>query len=163
MIRPFRSEVERYGDYSKAGETVYDHPFQFGSKRTGPDLAREGVKTTRNYKPDSWHYNHFLSPQKMVAESIMPPYPWIIKDDLNTSHTAAKIRVMMTMGVPYPEGFDKRAVNHLNKQAHQIAQGLRDGGIDVEDQKEVIALIAYIQRLGTDIYKDSNESLFSED
>jgi cytochrome c oxidase cbb3-type subunit I/II len=69
---------------------------------------------------------------------------------------------MMMMGVPYPEGFDERAVDHLKKQANQIAQGLRDGGIDVEDQKEVIALIAYIQRLGTDIYKDSNESIFSE-
>ncbi|MDY0084716.1 MAG: cytochrome-c oxidase, cbb3-type subunit I [Bacteroidales bacterium] len=162
MIRPFRSEVERYGDYTKAGETVYDRPFQFGSKRTGPDLAREGVKTSRNYKPDAWHYNHFMSPQKMVAESIMPPYPWIIENDLNTSTTAGKIRAMMKLGVPYPDGFDTKALDHLQKQANQIAQGLRDGGIDVADQKEVIALIAYIQRLGTDIHRESNESIFSE-
>lgn len=80
MVRPFRSEVERYGDYSKAGEVVYDHPFQFGSKRTGPDLARAGVQSGPMYKPASWHYNHFLSPQKMVAQSIMPPYPWVDKE-----------------------------------------------------------------------------------
>lgn len=154
MVRPFRSEVERYGDYTKAGETVYDHPFQFGSKRTGPDLAREGVKTGKVYKPDSWHYNHFNNPQKMVAQSIMPPYPWIINNTLNTSSTAKKIRVMQTLGVPYPEGYDAKAVEDLKKQAGRIAQGLRDGGIDVADDKEVIALIAYIQRLGTDIYKN---------
>ncbi len=153
MIRPFRSEVERYGDYTKAGETVYDHPFQFGSKRTGPDLAREGVKTGPIYKPDSWHYNHFSNPQKMVAQSIMPPYPWIISNTLNTSHTAKKIRVMQTLGVPYPEGYADKAVEDLKRQAAGIAQGLRDGGIDVADDKEVIALIAYIQRLGTDIKK----------
>ncbi len=154
MVRPFRSEVERYGEYSKAGEVVYDHPFQFGSKRTGPDLAREGVKTEKNYKPDSWHYNHFFNPQKMVAQSIMPPYPWLIRNSLDTGLTAKKIRVMQKLGVPYPDGFAEKAVEELKKQANSIAQGLRDGGIDVTDDKEVIALIAYIQRLGTDIYKD---------
>lgn len=157
MVRPFRSEVERYGDYTKAGETVYDHPFQFGSRRAGPDLARSGVKTGPMYKPDSWHYNHFLSPQKMVAQSIMPPYPWLIKNDLDISTTAKKIEVMQFLGVPYPEGFAERANDHLMKQANQIAQGLRDGGIDVADTKEVIALIAYIQRLGRDIH--SNETV----
>ncbi|PKP52704.1 MAG: cytochrome C oxidase Cbb3 [Bacteroidetes bacterium HGW-Bacteroidetes-1] len=153
MIRPFRSEVERYGDYSKAGESVYDHPFQFGSKRTGPDLAREGVKTGPIYKPDSWHYNHFLSPQKMISQSIMPPYPWIINNDLDISSTPKKIRVMQLLGVPYPDGYAEKANEDLKKQANKIAQGLRDGGIEVEDGKEVIALIAYIQRLGTDIHK----------
>lgn len=157
MVRPFRSEVERYGDYTKAGETVYDHPFQFGSRRAGPDLARSGVKTGPMYKPDSWHYNHFLSPQKMVSQSIMPPYPWLIKNDLDISTTAKKIEVMQFLGVPYPEGFAERANDHLLKQANQIAQGLRDGGIDVADTKEVIALIAYIQRLGRDIH--SNETV----
>lgn len=153
MIRPFRSEVERYGEYSKAGEAVYDHPFQYGSKRTGPDLAREGVKGGPIYKPDSWHYNHFLDPQKMVAQSIMPPYPWLITRDLDISSTPKKIRVMQSLGVPYPEGYAEKANDDLLKQANQIAQGLRDGGIEVEDTKEVIALIAYIQRLGTDIKK----------
>ncbi|MDP2238498.1 MAG: cytochrome-c oxidase, cbb3-type subunit I [Bacteroidales bacterium] len=161
MVRPFRSEVERYGDYTKAGETVYDHPFQFGSRRTGPDLARSGVKSGPMYKPDSWHYNHFLEPQKMVAQSIMPPYPWLIKNDLDISTTPRKIKVMQILGVPYPEGYADKANDDLKKQANKIAQGLRDGGIQVEDTKEVIALIAYIQRLGTDIY-NTEGSKFSE-
>lgn len=161
MVRPFRSEVERYGDYSKAGESVYDHPFQFGSKRTGPDLAREGVKGGPMYKPNSWHYNHFLSPQKMVAESIMPPFPWLINNDLDYSSISKKISVMMTLGVPYPEGFENQAKDHLLKQANEIAQGLRNEGIDVADTKEVIALIAYIQRLGTDIHKTDGSSAFT--
>jgi cytochrome c oxidase cbb3-type subunit I/II len=161
MVRPFRSEVERYGDYSKAGESVYDHPFQFGSKRTGPDLAREGVKGGPMYKPNSWHYNHFMSPQKMVAESIMPPFPWLINNDLDYSSIAKKISVMQTLGVPYPEGFENQAKDHLLKQANEIAQGLRNEGIEVADTKEVIALIAYIQRLGTDIHKTDNTSAFT--
>ncbi len=152
LIRPFRSETERYGDYTKAGETVYDHPFQFGSKRTGPDLAREGVKTLPNYKPNSWHYNHMLDPQKMNAESIMPPYPWIINNDLDVSNLESKIRVMQTLGVPYPEGYDKKALADLKAQAHEIGEDLRKAGIKVDDNKEIIALIAYLQRLGTDIY-----------
>ncbi|NOU47511.1 MAG: cytochrome-c oxidase, cbb3-type subunit I [Bacteroidales bacterium] len=161
MVRPFRSEVERYGDYSKAGETVYDHPFQFGSKRTGPDLSREGVVGGPMHKPNSWHYNHFLSPQKMVAESIMPPFPWIINNDLDYSSIAKKISVMKTLGVPYPEGFENQAKDHLLKQANEIAQGLRNEGIDVADTKEVIALIAYIQRLGVDIHKTDGSSAFT--
>jgi cytochrome c oxidase cbb3-type subunit I/II len=153
MVRPFRSEVERYGDYSKAGEAVYDHPFQFGSKRTGPDLARAGVPGSLVNKPNSWHYNHFLDPQKMIPQSIMPPYPWLIKRDLDISSTPKKIRVMQALGVPYPDGYDQIANDDLMKQANQIAQGLRNEGIEVDDTKEVIALIAYIQRLGADIHK----------
>lgn len=152
MIRPFRSETERYGEYTKAGETVYDHPFQFGSKRTGPDLSRIGVKTLPNYKPDSWHFNHMQNPQKLNAESIMPPYPWLIENDLDVSTTASKIEVMMSLGVPYPEGYEDVAIDDLHAQAEKIAQGLRDGGIQVENNKEIIALIAYLQRLGTDVY-----------
>ncbi len=158
QIRPFRSETERYGDYSKAGETVYDHPFQFGSKRTGPDLAREGVKSLPNYKPNSWHYNHMLDPQKMNAESIMPPYPWIIENTLDVSNLASKIRVMQKLGVPYPEGYDEKALDDLKKQAHTIGEDLRSGGIQVDDNKEIIALIAYLQRLGTDIYNTNQLS-----
>jgi cytochrome c oxidase cbb3-type subunit I/II len=154
MIRPFRSEVVRYGDYSKAGESVYDFPFQFGSKRTGPDLAREGVQSLPNYKPDSWHYNHMINPQQLNAESVMPPYPWLAEWDLDVSNTASKIDVMTYLGVPYPEGYADKAVDDLNAQAVKIAKGLRDGGIEVENNKEIIALIAYLQRLGTDVYKD---------
>jgi cytochrome c oxidase cbb3-type subunit I/II len=158
MIRPFRSEVERYGEYSKAGEFVYDHPFQWGSRRTGPDLAREGVKTGKIYKPDSWHYEHLVDPQKTNIQSIMPPYPWLAKNDINMECIPKKIRAMQTLGVPYAEGYDEKAVADLKKQANEIASGLRAGGIEVEDQKQIIALIAYMQRLGTDITKDAGTS-----
>ncbi|RLD58475.1 MAG: cytochrome C oxidase Cbb3 [Bacteroidetes bacterium] len=155
MIRPFRSEVERYGEYSKSGEFVYNHPFQWGSRRTGPDLAREGVKTGKIYKPDAWHYEHFVNPQKTNIQSIMPPYPWLATNDMDIESIPKKIRAMQTLGVPYPEGYDEKAIDDLKKQAHQIASGLRAEGIEVEDQKEIIALIAYMQRLGTDISKDA--------
>jgi cytochrome c oxidase cbb3-type subunit I/II len=153
MVRPFRSETERYGEYAKAGETVYDHPFQFGSKRNGPDLSRSGVKTGKMYKPDSWHYNHMLDPRSVSSQSIMPAYPWLISDKLDISKTARKIRVMQTLGVPYPEGYDEIANEELMKQATEIANGLKASGIEVEADREIIALIAYLQRLGTDIYK----------
>jgi cytochrome c oxidase cbb3-type subunit I/II len=154
MIRPFRSETERYGEYTKAGEGVYDFPFQYGSKRTGPDLAREGVTSLPNYKPNSWHYNHMLDPQKMNAESIMPPYPWLITRNIDIASTPAKIRAMIKLGVPYPKDYPEKAILDLKKQAHEIAENLRQSGIQVDDNKEIIALIAYLQRLGTDIYKD---------
>ncbi len=153
QIRPFRSEVERYGEYSKAGEFVYDHPFQWGSKRTGPDLHRIGGKY-----PDAWHYNHMLNPETMSPGSIMPPYPWIIDDDLDKSDLATKIRVMQTLGVPYPEDYDNIAVHDLEKQAAEIAASLNDQGVEADPNKEIIALIAYLQRLGTDIKKGGNHS-----
>jgi cytochrome c oxidase cbb3-type subunit I/II len=153
LVRPFRSETERYGEYSKVGEFVYDHPFQFGSKRNGPDLAREGVKTGKQYKPDSWHYNHMMDPRKVSSQSIMPAYPWLIKDKLNISRTARKIRVMQTLGVPYPAGYDQQANADLVKQAEGIAAGLKASGIEVSPDKEIIAVIAYLQRLGSDISK----------
>ncbi len=153
LVRPFRSETERYGEYSKAGEFVYDHPFQWGSKRNGPDLAREGVTTGKNYKPDSWHYNHMMDPRKLNEQSIMPAYPWLIRNDLNVSYTPRKIRVMQSLGVPYEEGYDSKALEDLKNQATQIATGLKSSGIEVEPDKEVIAIIAYLQRLGTDITK----------
>lgn len=151
LIRPLRSETERYGEYSKAGEFVYDHPFQWGSKRTGPDLAREGVKTGRLYKPDSWHYNHMDDPRKLNEQSIMPRYSWLLRNDLNTRTTPRKISVMQYLGVPYPEGYKEQANTDLANQARQIADGLKAAGIEAESQKEIIALIAYLQRLGTDI------------
>lgn len=146
MIRPFRSEVARYGEYSKAGEFVYDHPFQWGSKRTGPDLAREGGKY-----PDSWHFNHMLDPTTMSPGSIMPAYPWMIEKDLDVSSTAAKIKAMQTLGVPYEEGYDKIANDELQKQALQIQASLKKDGINCSEKKEIIALIAYLQRMGKDI------------
>jgi cytochrome c oxidase cbb3-type subunit I/II len=146
MIRPFRSETARYGEYSKAGEFVYDHPFQWGSKRTGPDLHRIGGKY-----PDSWHFNHMLDPTTMSPGSIMPAYPWLLDDDLDTSSTPAKIRAMKTLGVPYPEGYDRYANAELVKQSDSIASSLKKDGIEILSSKEIVALIAYLQRMGTDI------------
>ncbi len=151
QVRPFRSETERYGEYSKAGEYVYDHPFQWGSKRTGPDLHRVGGKY-----PDAWHYNHMQAPESMSPGSIMPPYPWLISDDLDLSTTAKKIRVMQTLGVPYPEGYDEIAIDDLREQAEKIVASLKESGIETEWNKEIVALIAYLQRLGTDIKGEKN-------
>lgn len=148
MIRPFRSETERYGDYSKSGEFIYDRPFLWGSKRTGPDLHRVGEKY-----PDSWHYNHMLDPESMSPNSIMPPYPWLIKDKINTAIIPKQIETLQFLGTPYPEGFADEAVADLEKQAAEVAASLRKDGIEDEEleQREIIALIAYLQRLGTDI------------
>lgn len=147
MIRPFRSETERYGEYSKAGEFVYDHPFQWGSKRTGPDLHRIGKKY-----PDAWHYNHMNNPVSTSPGSIMPPYPWLLENDLNVEYTAAKIEAMQTLGVPYGEDFAQQAEANLKRQASQIAESLKSQGIaEANADREIIALIAYLQRLGTDI------------
>jgi cytochrome c oxidase cbb3-type subunit I/II len=146
MVRPFRSEVARYGEYSKAGEFVYDHPFQWGSKRTGPDLARIGGKY-----PDSWHFNHMYEPSSMSPGSIMPSYTWLFENDIDTAITGAKIRAMQTLGVPYAAGFDKLANNALMQQAATIQQNLKKDMIDIKSNKEIVALIAYLQRVGTDI------------
>lgn len=152
QVRPFRSETERYGEYAKAGEYVYDHPFQWGSKRNGPDLSREGVVTGRQYKPNSWHYNHMLNPKLLNEQTIMPAYPWLISDNLDITTTPRKIRVMQMLGVPYPDGYDKTANDDLMKQAQAIADDLRSQGINVEPGKEIIAMIAYLQRLGKDVH-----------
>lgn len=146
MIRPFRDEVARYGEYSKAGEFVYDHPFQWGSKRTGPDLARIGGKY-----PDSWHYNHMLEPQSMSPGSIMPSYPWLLDDAIDTVTTAARIRAMQTLGVPYEKGYDQIANKELMAQAAKISKNLKADKIETAPNKEIIAMIAYLQRIGVDI------------
>jgi cytochrome c oxidase cbb3-type subunit I/II len=149
MIRPFRDEVARYGEYSKAGEFVYDHPFQWGSKRTGPDLGREGGN--KNKRPDSWHYNHLYDPTSTSPGSIMPRYIWLLDNAIDTNSTPAKIRAMTTLGVPYPAGYDKAANNDLMKQAGEIAASLKKDKIETPANTEVVALIAYLQRLGRDI------------
>ena len=146
MIRPFRSETVRYGEYSKAGEFVYDHPFLWGSKRTGPDLHRLGGKY-----PDSWHYNHMLEPELISPGSIMPAYPNLFENRLNTASTSDKISAMRTVGVPYPEGYEAQANEDLKKQAISISDNLAKDNIKVAHDKEIVALIAYLQRLGTDI------------
>lgn len=145
-VRPFRSETERYGEYSKAGEYVYDHPFLWGSKRTGPDLHRLGGKYSH-----AWHFNHMLDPTTMSPGSIMPPYPWLIEQKLDTTSTAPKIRALKKLGVPYAENYDLIANNDLSRQADGISENLAKDNIKVKADREIIALIAYLQRLGTDI------------
>ncbi len=149
MIRPFRSETERYGEYSKAGEYVYDHPFLWASKRTGPDLHREGVGKLR--KPDAWHYNHMDNPRSMSPGSIMPVYPWLLEDSNDYKYLSRKISVMRTLGVPYEEGYEDQALADLKEQAEGIVANLKDSGIETTWDKEIISLIAYLQKLGTGI------------
>jgi cytochrome c oxidase cbb3-type subunit I/II len=146
MVRPFRSETERYGEYSKAGEFVYDHPFLWGSKRTGPDLHRIGGKYG-----DSWHYNHMLAPDAVSTGSIMPAYPWLFEQVIDRELTAGKIKALRTIGVPYQPGYEHAANADLDRQAKRIAENLQMEGIEVAPDAEIIALIAYLQRLGQDI------------
>ena len=146
LVRPFRSETERYGEYSKAGEYVYDHPFQWGSKRTGPDLHRVGGKY-----PDAWHYNHMVDPKTMSPGSIMPVYPWLVETSYDVNDIPAKIRAMQTLGVPYPKDYDQKAIADMVTQAETIVSSLKESNIDITGDKQIIALIAYLQRLGKDI------------
>ena len=154
MIRPLRFETERYGEYSKAGEFVYDHPFLWGSKRTGPDLAREG-----GLRSDSWHYGHMIIPKEISPGSIMPGYPWLAEEELNYEDLKTKIGVMRKLGVPYPEGYEDKAEADLQVQAREIAERIvndlkkENSSVTIDEvaNKEIIALIAYLQRLGTDI------------
>lgn len=156
QVRPFRSETERYGEYSKAGEYVYDHPFLWGSKRTGPDLHRLGKKY-----PDSWHYQHMLEPTLISPGSIMPAYGWLYDQSIDVSDLKTKINVMRTLGVPYAEGYEEIAEADLWAQAEQIVKNLKTDGIEVSRETEIIALIAYMQRLGTDI-KLKEETAFNQ-
>jgi cytochrome c oxidase cbb3-type subunit I/II len=159
MIRPLRFETARYGEYSKAGEFVYDHPFQWGSKRTGPDLAREG-----GLRSNYWHYQHMIRPKDVSPGSIMPAYTWLKENDLDISYLPRKIRAMQTLGVPYPEGYDKIALTDLEKQAASIALDIinnlpkevqanmrKEDEVAKLQKKEIVAIIAYLQRLGVDI------------
>ena len=147
MIRPFRSETERYGEYSKAGEFVYDHPFLWGSKRTGPDLHRQGGKY-----PDGWHYLHMQDPETTSPGSIMPKYPWLYTQEMEVDTLPARIGALRKVGVPYPEGAEDTAAQELESQALQVVENLKKDMIEnPETDKEIIALIAYLQRLGRDI------------
>ncbi|MDX1951185.1 MAG: cytochrome-c oxidase, cbb3-type subunit I [Verrucomicrobiota bacterium] len=146
MVRPFRSETERYGEYSKSGEYIYDHPFLWGSKRTGPDLHRIGGKY-----PDAWHFNHMEDPQATSPGSIMPPYPWLLTQKLETNSLPSRIAALRKVGVPYPQGYEEVALGELNRQAASIVSNLQSGSISAKADREIIAMIAYLQRLGVDI------------
>ena len=157
QVRPFRYETDRYGEYSKIGEFVYDHPFQWGSRRSGPDLARAGYLGSSTYKTAIWHYNHFLKPQEMNPTSIMPAYQWFIERDVNLNEIPAKIKAMQTLGVPYEKGFENKAIDDYQKQAELIAAELKTSGVDVKPTKEVIAMIAYLHKLGRDISPEGSK------
>jgi len=176
MVRPFRSEVERYGEYSKAGEYVYDHPFLWGSKRTGPDLHRVGGKYS-----DNWHLNHMYDPQSTSSGSIMPAYQWLVTDKLDRSNIETKMRTMVQLGVPYSEEDIAQAEKNMDEQALQIEKNLytdpdfaqsydadkkqaQESGtpfVEMRD-REIIAMIAYLQRLGTDIKVDPTNETITE-
>ena len=148
MIRPFRSETERYGEYSKAGEFVFDHPFLWGSKRTGPDLHRIGGKY-----PDAWHYNHMDDPRTTSPGSMMPRYSWLLTQKIDTNALAPRLSALRKVGVPYPVGFENGdAQKDLVAQSERVIANLKQGMItNAPANTEIIALIAYLQRLGTDI------------
>jgi cytochrome c oxidase cbb3-type subunit I/II len=172
MIRPFRSEVVRYGDYSKSGEYVYDHPFLWGSKRTGPDLHREGGKYN-----DNWHFNHMWNPQSTSPGSIMPGYKWLFANEaMDNSSTEAKMKAMQTLGVPYTDADIANAKQSIEKQSATIEKKLYNDPDFVKSyddskkkaaakgevfvpmkDREIVALIAYLQRLGTDIKVKNNK------
>jgi cytochrome c oxidase cbb3-type subunit I/II len=150
MIRPILAETKRYGEYSKAGEFVYDHPFQWGSRRIGPDLAREG-----GLRSPLWHLLHFEEPQQVIKGSVMPQYPWLLRGKpIDFDAIPSRMKAMQTLGVPYTEEEIKNAVAAARQQAVQIA-----AKIEQEDKtrtglkdKQVIALIAYVDRLGKDLF-----------
>ena len=156
MVRPFRDEVKRYGEYSKAGEFVYDHPFQWGSKRTGPDLARVGGKYNH-----AWHFNHMYEPTSTSSGSIMPRYPWLFTQGIDIRRTPKMIRAMQTFDIPYDAGYANRANADLEDQAKEISSELMQNegiqqiveleGIKSLEYSKIVALIAYLQRIGTDI------------
>lgn len=130
MIRPFRAETERYGTYSRSGEFVYEHPFLWGSKRTGPDLARVGGRYS-----DEWHRAHLYNPRDVVPESIMPSYPWLFEDTVDGRITPKKMKALRIVGVPYTDA---------------DIEGAKDA---VDGKREIEALVAYLQQLGT-VMKD---------
>ncbi|WGH26988.1 MAG: cytochrome-c oxidase, cbb3-type subunit I [Candidatus Bostrichicola ureolyticus] len=163
QIRPFRDEVVRYGEYSKAGEFIYDHPFLWGSKRTGPDLSREGGKN-----PSSWHYKHMLNPRSTSPNSIMPKYPWLIFNELDRSNIQNKMKTLVKLGVPYTKEEIKNAYKDMDIQSKKIVLDIYNEATEIKkeiniqkqqkgskfiplEKREIIALIAYLQRLGKDI------------
>ncbi|MCP4902265.1 MAG: cytochrome-c oxidase, cbb3-type subunit I [bacterium] len=147
MVRPIRAETERYGEYSKPGEFVYDHPFQWGSRRIGPDLHRVGGKY-----PNLWHVRHMDDPRSITLGSIMPAYPWLLTDEIDLNEIPATVRAHRTLGVPYSADEIENAAALAQEQAQEIATAVvNEGGPEGLEDKQIIALLAYLQRLGTDI------------
>jgi cbb3-type cytochrome c oxidase subunit II len=151
MVRPFRHEIERYGEYSKAGETVYERPFLWGSKRTGPDLARVGGKY-----PHLWHVRHMENPRSTSPNSIMPPYPHMLENDLDLSDLPTKLKRLRMLGTPYSDDEVQNAIEIAREEAEAIAREVEaQGGPEGLETKQIVAIVAYLQRLGTDIQTTS--------
>lgn len=143
MIRTLVGDVLRYGDYSKLGESIYDHPFQWGSKRTGPDLARVGSKY-----PNAWHYWHMMNPRQISPGSTMPNYPWLFVDRTDIEALPKKMAVLARLGVPYPETDVKRVQQESSVQAQTIVDDLKQQGVETLPDREIVALLSYLQKLG---------------
>jgi cytochrome c oxidase cbb3-type subunit I/II len=143
QIRTLVGDVLRYGDYSKLGESIYDHPYQWGSKRTGPDLARQGGKY-----PNSWHYFHMRDPRQISPGSTMPDYPWLFTDKTDTTALPSKLAVQRKIGVPYAAMSDAEIQQACDAQAGAIAADLKNAGAEVAPEREIVALISYLQKLG---------------
>jgi len=153
MIRTLAHEEIRYGKISQAAESVYDHPFQWGSRRIGPDLARIGGKYN-----NLWHYRHMKDPREVVQGSIMPIYPWLFKKKADLGVLSKKLSVLKALGVPYTDQQIQDASADAEKQAASVVKALKEGGVDESmKNKQIVALIAYLQRLGTDIQKEEEE------
>ncbi len=172
MIRPFRDEALRYGHYSLAAESKYDHPFQWGSKRTGPDLARVGGK----YSND-WHVQHLVAPRSMVPESVMPNYPWLMSTNLDTSDIALRMKALRTTGVPYSMsqaeydrnvkqfGEDVAKMLHIPDAEKNLAAQAQAGNYDNDKDNisEMDAMVAYLQMLGTMVdFKQFDDDYFAK-
>lgn len=145
MIRPMRAELMRYGEWTRAGEYAYDRPFQLGSRRAGPDLQRVGGKY-----PDAWHYEHMRDPRSTSPGSIMPAYPWLLERTYSLKDVHASVVAMQKLGVPYVDGTEENVARHAMAQARGITASLAGMQIQAEPDREIIALIAYLQRLGVD-------------
>jgi len=154
MVRPFRSETLRYGPWSRAGEYAYDRPFQLGSRRIGPDLHRVGGKY-----PDAWHYEHMKDPRATSPGSIMPPYPWLLEAKVDVADIEASVSTMKSLGVPYTDADVSNTGTQMAEQGGKIVTSLKGSGIETTADTEIVALIAYLQRLGV----DGKKSLASAD
>lgn len=145
MIRPMRAEVLRYGEWTRAGEYAYDHPFLLGSRRMGPDLQRVGGKY-----PDAWHYEHMRDPRSTSPGSVMPTYPWLLKQRYDLADIQASLTALSKVGVPYTDAEIAGAPAAVQAQAQGIVASLAQAGITAEPDLQIIAVIAYLQRLGKD-------------
>ncbi len=145
MVRPMRAEILRYGEWTRAGEYAYDHPFLLGSRRIGPDLQRVGGKY-----PDAWHYEHMRDPRSTSPGSIMPTYRWLLTQDYDPADVVASLRALRTVGLPYTDQDIAGAPASMRAQGEAIVGRLATGGITTTPDREIVAVIAYLQRLGRD-------------